>query len=79
MGRPHDAAGQSAVLRALLRLFEDAREPGTYVELPFEWPETPAQARNASKDIAPPPIADLIKRKPWLLANLYSGHIPDAS
>ena len=76
MGRPHDAEGQRAVLRALLSLLTDAREPDTYVELPFVWPETPAQARNASNDLEPAPIVDLIKKKPWLLANLYSGRIP---
>jgi len=30
--------------------------------------------RNASGD--PPPIAELLQKKPWLLANLYSGRIP---
>ncbi len=75
-GRPHDADGQRAVLRAALDLLATAREPGTYVELPFAWPESPARARNASKDIPPAPIVDLVLRKPWLLANLYSGRIP---
>jgi hypothetical protein len=27
-----------------------------YVELPFVWPESPAQARNASKDLPPRPL-----------------------
>ena len=40
------------------------------------WPESPAQARNASKDVPPPPIVELLKKKPWLLASLYSGRIP---
>jgi hypothetical protein len=79
-GRPHDADGQRAVLRQLLDVLSSAPGPDTYVELPFVWPESPAQARNASKDLAPPPIVELLKRKPWLLANLYSGRIPhDAS
>jgi hypothetical protein len=76
LGKPHDAAGQRAVLRATLELLASASGPGAYVELPFEWPETRAQARNASKDLAPPPIVELLKKKPWLLANLYSGRIP---
>ncbi len=75
-GRPHDGDGQRAVLRAALDVLATAREPGTYVELPFAWPESPARARNASKDIPPAPIVDLVLRKPWLLANLYSGRIP---
>lgn len=76
LGRPHDAAGQRAVLRATLALLAAASGPDTYVELPFEWPESPAQARNVSKDLAPPPIVELLKKKPWLLARLYSGRLP---
>jgi hypothetical protein len=80
LGRPHDAEGQRAVLRRVLDVLATAVGPDTYVELPFTWPESPAQARNASKDLPPPPIVELLKRKPWLLANLYSGRIPhDAS
>jgi len=76
LGRPHDADGQRAVLRAVLEVLSSALKPDTYVDLPFEWPESPAQARNTSKDLPPPPIVELLKRKPWLLANLYSGRIP---
>ncbi len=76
LGRPHDADGQRAVLRATLELLASASGPDTYVELPFQWPESPTQARNASKDLAPPPIVELLKKKPWLLARLYSGRIP---
>ena len=49
--------------------------PDAYVELPFEWPQTPVQARKGS-DVHPP-IAELLKRKPWLLPRLFSGDIPD--
>src|SRR5512132_3259254 len=76
LGRPHDADGQRAVLRATLQLLASASGPHSYVRLPFQWPETPAQARNASKGLAPPPIAALLQKKPWLLARLYSGRIP---
>jgi hypothetical protein len=76
LGRPQDADGQRAVLRAMLDLLPSASRPDTYVELPFVWPESPARARNASKDLPPPPIVELLTKKPWLLANLYSGHIP---
>jgi hypothetical protein len=79
LGRPGDADGQRAVLRATLALLETATGPDTYVELPFEWPESPARARNASKDHPPPPIVELLRRKPWLLVNLYSGRVPDSS
>ena len=76
IGQPHDADGQRAVVRAMLELLPTAPGPDTYVELPFVWPESPAQARNASKDVPPPPIVELLRRKPWLVANLYSGRIP---
>lgn len=76
LGRPHDADGQRAVLRGTLEVLAAASGPDTYVELPFAWPESPAQARNASKDLPPPPIVDLLKAKPWLVANLYTGRIP---
>lgn len=36
-GRPFDAAGQTAVVVALLRVLETAREPGLIVDLPFRW------------------------------------------
>jgi len=75
LGRPHDADGQRAVLRATLDLLESARGPDHYVELPFEWPETPVQARNASKDVPPSPIAELLRKQPWLVPKLYSGRI----
>ena len=80
LGQPHNADGQRAILRAMLGLLATASGPDTYVELPFVWPESPAQARNASKDLPAPPIVELLRKKPWLLANLYSGRIPqDAS
>ncbi len=75
MGRPGDAHGQREVLRALLDLLAFAREPGAYVELPYTWPETPAQARKGADVQAP--IAKLLARKPWLLPKLYAGQIPD--
>ena len=78
LGQPHDADGQRAVLRATIELLT-AERADTYVELPFVWPESPAQARNASKDVPPAPIVSLVTKKPWLLANLYSGRIPDRS
>ena len=77
MGRPHDADGQRAVLRAALEVLATAREPGTRVDLPFVWPQSPAQARKGS-DVSPP-IAQLLIRKPWLIPRLVTGDIPDES
>jgi hypothetical protein len=76
LGRPHDADGQRAVLHATLDVLQAAKGPDTYVELPFIWPESPAQARNVSRDVLPAPIVALLTKKPWLVANLYSGRIP---
>jgi hypothetical protein len=59
-----------------LELLASASGPDTYVELAFQWPESPAKARNAPKDVVRPPIVELLKMKPWLLANLYTGRIP---
>jgi hypothetical protein len=28
------------------------------------------------REVASPPIVELLKKKPWLVANLYSGRIP---
>ena len=76
LGRPHDPDGQRAVLRATLELLASATGPDSYVELPFAWPESPARARNASQGLPPPPIVELLQKKPWLLARLYSGRVP---
>jgi hypothetical protein len=76
LGRPGDADGQRAVLRATLSLLESATGPDHYVELPFVWPETVAQARNASKDVPPAPIVALLLKQPWLVPKLYTGRIP---
>ena len=75
MGRPGDAEGQRRVLAALLQVLVTAESPDTCVDLPFAWPESPAQARKGS-DVRPP-IAQLLARKPWLLPRLYAGDIPD--
>jgi hypothetical protein len=76
LGRPHDADRQRAVLCAMLDLLATAQEPDAYVELPFLWPESPAQVRNASNDLPPAPLVGLLMKKPWLLVNLYNGQIP---
>ena len=76
LGRTHDAEGQRAVLRAALALIDAATGPDSYAELPFEWPETPGQVLRTSKDLPPPPIVELLRRKPWLLPRLYTGQIP---
>jgi len=78
LGRRHGADGQRAVLREMLEMLASSSGPDTCVELPFEWPESPARARNASRDLPLAPIVRLLQKKPWLLANLCSGRIPHA-
>jgi len=75
LGRPGDAEGQTAVLRQALRVVETAEAPGTIVDLPFRWPESPARARGNPAEA--PPIAKLLARKPWLLPRLLDMDPPD--
>ncbi len=73
-GVPGDSAGQTNVLRAALELVERATVPGAVAHLPFEWPERRGQVR--SDPPVPPPIATLLKRKPWLLPRLLRRDPP---
>ncbi len=79
MGAPGDAKGQLSVLKSTLELLNSATSPATYKELPFQWPQSPAQARKETQSHPNPPIVGLLKRKPWLLARLYFGNIPKGS
>ena len=75
-GRPRDVERQRAILRTMLGMLETATAPGAYAEMPGEWPQTPAQSRNESRDLPPSPIAALLQKKPWLVPLLYTGRIP---
>ncbi|HSJ45991.1 MAG TPA: hypothetical protein VK923_15050 [Euzebyales bacterium] len=74
LGMPGDRAGQMAVLRAALDVLRTATRPGQVVDLPFVWPDPPRASRFEPPE--PPPIAQLLKRQPWLLRRLLSGDIP---
>jgi hypothetical protein len=74
LGRPGDAEGQTAVLRAALQALERMDTPGAVEELPFVWPEEPRRARYHPP--RPPPIVKLLRRKPWLLLRLLSRSFP---
>ena len=76
LGQPGDREGQTAVLRAALRVVETASGPGEVVNLPFEWPEPPSQVRSSPAE--PPPITRLVTRRPWLYLKLVAGEIPRA-
>lgn len=75
LGLPGDRAGQRAVLQAALEVLAAARTPGTVVQLPFRWPQSPQEAR--AEPPVPPPIVQLIKRKPWLALKLLTHDIPE--
>jgi D-proline reductase (dithiol) PrdB len=72
LGRPGDAAGQMAVLRATLQALEDIQTPGTVVSLPFEWTADDGHSHPPE----PPPIVKLIQRNPWLLPRLLRRNPP---
>ena len=75
LGAPGDADTQREVLKAALRFLAEAKTPGEVVRMPFEWPEPLWKVKW--KGGSPPPIADYLKRRPWLLPKLISGDIPD--
>ena len=74
LGATGDAEGQREVLKAALRVLEDARTAGTVVRMPFDWPEPLHKVKWKGGE--PPPIAGHIKRRPWLFPRLVSGDIP---
>jgi len=73
LGQPCDAAGQMAVLEAVLQALESIQTPGGIVHLPFEWPEAPKAVRNSPPE--DPPIARYLARHPWSLPRLLNRNI----
>jgi len=74
LGAPGDADGQRDVLKAALRVLEEAGGPGEVRKMPFDWPEPLHKVRW--KGGSPPPIANYIKKRPWLFPRLVNGEIP---
>ena len=74
MGPPGDVERQRAVLRGALEAVEQLAEPGLVEHMPFEWPETPAEAQAHPAE--PPPIVRHLKRHPWHLPRLLSRRVP---
>ena len=52
-GRPHDANNQRDVLRAGLKLLEEADQPGIIVDLPYVWFESKAWMEKFMTDEQP--------------------------
>jgi hypothetical protein len=74
MGRPGDAATQTAVLRETLQALVQMSEPGAAHCLPYKWQEMPGDAPLHPDP--PPPITQAIMRRPWLFRKLMNGDIP---
>jgi hypothetical protein len=75
IGVPGDRAGHWAVLQAALEVLSVARAPGTVIQLPFRWPQSPREA--GGEPPVPPPIVQLLRRKPWLVLRLLAHDIPE--
>jgi len=75
LGLPHEVELHRAVLQAALEAAAAMTDSRSYTELPFQWPERRSQAIREPDP--PPPIAQLLSAKPWLLPRLISGHLPD--
>ena len=52
-GRPHDPENQRNVLRAGLKLLEEADRPGVIVDLPYAWSESRAWMEKFMTDEQP--------------------------
>lgn len=52
-GRPHDPENQRSVLRAGLKLLEDAKAPGIIVDLPYTWSDSRAWMEKFMTDEQP--------------------------
>ena len=75
LGLPGDPTGQREVLRATLDVLAAARAPGTVIQLPFTWPQSPQEAD--AQPPTPPPIVQLLKHRPWLALRLLARDIPE--
>ena len=52
-GRPHDPDNQRAVLRAGLKLLEEAKKPGIIVDLPYVWSDSTTWIKDFMTDKQP--------------------------
>ena len=74
MGSAGDKETQMAVLRAALKTLEEIQEPGTLVDLPFQWPE----ALDTGDLEEPTPIASYLIKHPFQVMKLIRRQIPEA-
>ena len=74
VGDPDDVGTQMAVLRATFGALESITEPGSRVDLPFEWVGYPKAIEHG---IEPPPIAKYLIRHPLQVRNLIKRQVPE--
>ncbi len=75
LGRPGDAAGQTAVLRDTLQALVEMQQPGEVRYLPYKWMKKPGDP--SFEPDPPPPITQAIMRRPWYYRKLMKGDIPE--
>ena len=72
LGRPGDAEGQGAVLRAVLDALVEIETPGEVRHLPFQWPED-VEYGDAPE---PTPIATYLTENPFQIPKLVKRRVP---
>ena len=72
-GRPHDPENQRQVLEAGFRLLEEAREPGTIVDMPFEWSADSAWQGLIFSDAQPFLTGEAEAHRQSTLAHIRAG------
>jgi hypothetical protein len=75
VGMPGDASGQMAVVRAALQALVEIDQPGGRVDLPFEWPESPAEANTPLPLL--PPIFQYLRTHILRVRNFMNREIPE--
>lgn len=75
VGRPDDADGQRAVVRAALRALEAAETPGSVTHLSFDWGTARPQRGHPRET---PPIVSLLRKRPWLYPKMLLRKPPPA-
>lgn len=60
LGRPGDVDTQMGIVRAALRLLEEAKEPGEIRELDYVWPQELDEAKRDWQPLEPSPIIKML-------------------
>ena len=63
LGRPGDVETQMGVIRAALRLLEEARSPGEIVHLDYVWPQGLEEAKRDWQPLEPSPIIRMLREQ----------------